>query len=118
MKSMISIYLNDIFISLTDDCIIVLCVLQKYFVHIRAGILVELVVRCENDQSNFTVTQHTEFIGLLHQTKLSFCESHLKTTPECYFSHHRGRNVSEIYHTVFVIISHPTFFSGECEILK
>lgn len=33
-------YLQDVFVGLADHSVIVLCVLQQYFVHVRAGILI------------------------------------------------------------------------------
>lgn len=56
---------------------IILCVLEKNFVHVSAGILKQLVRAVENDECYFTVTQHTEFIGFLHQSELSLCKSDL-----------------------------------------
>ena len=57
---------------------VVLCVLQQYIVHICAGILEQLIGAVEYDESDLAVTKDAQFIGLLHQPKLSFGEGHLK----------------------------------------
>jgi hypothetical protein len=56
---------------------IVLSVLEQHFVHVGAGILEQLVGVVEDDESNLTVTQHTQLVGLLHQPKLPLGECHL-----------------------------------------
>lgn len=56
----------------------VLSVFEEHFVHVSAGILEETIGAVEDDESNFTVTQHTQLIGLFHQAKLSLGECHLK----------------------------------------
>lgn len=62
---------------------IILSVLQEDFVHVGAGILEQLIGAVKDDEGDFTVTQDTQLIGLLHQTKLPLHESHL-TVPLIY----------------------------------
>lgn len=57
--------------------LVVLGVLEKDFVHVGAGVLKQLVRAVENDERDLTVTEYTEFIGFLHQSKLSLCKSNL-----------------------------------------
>lgn len=57
--------------------LVVLGVLEKDFVHVSAGVLKQLVRAVEDDECYLTVTEHTEFIGFLHQSELSLCKSHL-----------------------------------------
>lgn len=56
----------------------VLGVFQEHFVHISAGVLEETIGAIEDDESNFTVTQHTQLVGLFHQSKLALGERHLE----------------------------------------
>lgn len=70
-------YLNDVCVGPAFVRLIVLCVFEQHFVHVSAGILEELVWVIENDEGDLAVTQHTELIGFLHQTKLSFGEGYL-----------------------------------------
>lgn len=39
--------------------------------------MVQLVCRAEDDESNLAVTQDTQFVSLLHNSKLAFVEGHL-----------------------------------------
>lgn len=71
-------YLNNIRVRSAFMRFIILCVLEKNFVHVSAGVLKQLVRAVENDECYFTVTQHTEFIGFLHQSELSLCKSDLE----------------------------------------
>lgn len=77
-------YLNNIRVCSAFMWFIILCVLEKNFVHVSAGILKQLVRAVENDECYFTVTQHTEFIGFLHQSELSLCKSDLDEEKEVY----------------------------------
>ena len=58
--------------------LVVLCVFEQDFVHVGAGILEQLVGVVEDDEGDLTVTQHTQLIGLLHETKLSLRKRHLR----------------------------------------
>lgn len=69
--------LHDIRIGSALVGFVVLCVLQQDFVHVSAGVLKQLVGAVEDDEGYFTVTENTQLVGLLHQTKLSLHESHL-----------------------------------------
>jgi hypothetical protein len=70
-------YLQYVFVGLADHGVIVLGVLQQDLVHVRAGILVQLVVGCENNERNLTITEYTQLISLFHQAKFSLGECHL-----------------------------------------
>lgn len=72
------IYLNDVCVGPALVRLIVLCVFKQDLVHVSAGILEQLVGVVEDDQSDLAVTQHTQLVGFLHQTKLSLCECHLR----------------------------------------
>ena len=63
--------LDDVFICAALMRFVVLCVLQQYIVHICAGILEQLIGAVEYDESDLAVTKDAQFIGLLHQPKLS-----------------------------------------------
>jgi len=56
---------------------IILGILKKDFVHICACILVKFVAATEDDEGYLAVAKNREFIGLLHNTKLSFIKCHL-----------------------------------------
>jgi hypothetical protein len=71
-------HLDDIGVSAALMRFIVLSVLEQHFVHVGAGILEQLVGVVEDDESNLTVTQHTQLVGLLHQPKLPLGECHLQ----------------------------------------
>lgn len=72
--------LDDVFICAALMRFVVLCVLQQYIVHICAGILEQLIGAVEYDESDLAVTKDAQFIGLLHQPKLSFGEGHLSVS--------------------------------------
>lgn len=57
--------------------LVVFRVLEKDFVHVGAGVLKQLVGAVEDDEGYFTVTEHTEFIGFLHESKLPLCKRDL-----------------------------------------
>ena len=46
-------------------------------VHVRAGVLVQLVARAEDDQRDLAVAQHGQLVSLLHHAKLPFVECDL-----------------------------------------
>lgn len=62
--------------------LVVLCIFEQDFIHVRAGILKELVGAVEDDQGDFAVTQDTELISLLHQAKLPLGEGDLRDRRE------------------------------------
>lgn len=70
-------YLDDVRVGSAFVRLIILRVLEKDLVHVGAGVLKQLVGAVENDEGDFTVTEHTEFIGFLHESKLSLCKSDL-----------------------------------------
>jgi hypothetical protein len=70
-------HLNDVLVGERLMWFIVFSVLEEYFVHICASILVQLVGAAEDDKCNFTVTKNTQFISLLHHAKLPLVECYL-----------------------------------------
>jgi len=71
------VYLDDITVGSTLMGFIILSVSEQYTVHVGACILEQFVGSVEDDQRNLAVTQNTQFIGLLHQTKLTLRKRHL-----------------------------------------
>ena len=57
--------------------LVVLRVLEEDLVHVGGRVLVQLVRRAEDDESDFTVAQDAEFVGLLHHAELALVERHL-----------------------------------------
>jgi len=57
--------------------LVVLGVLEQDAVHVGAGVLEQLVGAGEQDQRDLDVTQHAQFVRLLHQTELALRERHL-----------------------------------------
>lgn len=81
------IVLNDMSFSMLISCILTRFLFFFYLIklihqccHIRAGILNHLVVGGNNHQCNFTITQYTQFVGLLHETVLSLEKCNLSVT--------------------------------------
>ena len=73
-------YSNQIFssVSLFEASLSnVTCIFEQNFVHVGAGVLEQFVVGVEDDNGDLAVTEDGELVGLLHQTKLAFCERHL-----------------------------------------
>ncbi len=70
-------YLDDVCVGPAFVRLIVLGVFEEHFVHVSACILEELVWVIENNEGNLAVTQHTQLISFLHQTKLPFGKGHL-----------------------------------------
>lgn len=70
--------------------LIVLCIFQQNFVHIRTGILVQFVATAKDDQGDLAITQHRQLVGFLHHAKFSLIESHLKETNNN--SNNKGEN--------------------------
>lgn len=73
-------YLYDVWVGSALMWFIILCVFQQNFVHVCAGVLEKLVRAVENDESDLTVAEYAQLIGLLHQAKLPLCESNLRGT--------------------------------------
>ena len=57
--------------------LVVLRVLEEDLVHVGRRVLVQLVRRAEDDESDFTVAKDAEFIGLLHHAELALVERDL-----------------------------------------
>ena len=70
-------HLQNVFVGLADNGVIVFSVLEQDFVHVRAGILIQLVIAGEDDKGNLTVAQHRQLVCLLHQAKFALRERHL-----------------------------------------
>ena len=69
--------LNNIPVGTTFVRGVVLCVLEQYSIHISAGVLKELVGSTEDDERYFAVAKDAQFIGFLHQAKLTLHKCHL-----------------------------------------
>jgi len=70
-------HLHDVFVGATLLWVAVFSILEQDSIHVCAGVLKQLVGTVEHDQRNLTVTQNTQFIRFLHQTKLPLRECHL-----------------------------------------
>ena len=71
-------YIKDICISLALVWVFELCVSDEDRVHIGAGVLVEFSVAGDHDDGYFTVTEDTQFVGLLQEPRLPLTEGYLK----------------------------------------
>jgi len=60
--------------------LVIFCILEQYFIHIRACILKELVTTVENDESDLAVAEYAQLVSLLHQAELPFCERDLSVS--------------------------------------
>ena len=56
----------------------VTCIFEQNFVHVRARVLEQLVVRVEDDDGDLTVAEDGQLIGLLHQAKFALCKGNLE----------------------------------------
>lgn len=56
---------------------VVLRVLEQHLVHVRAGVLEQLVGVVEDDERDLAVTEHAQLVRLLHQPELALGECHL-----------------------------------------
>lgn len=72
------VYLQYVIVGAALMRLAVLSVFEEHFVHVSAGVLEETIGAVEDDESNFTVTQHTQFVGLFHQAKFTLGERHLE----------------------------------------
>lgn len=89
-------YLHNIRVGSAFMRLVVFCVLEKNLVHVSAGILKQFVGAVENDECYLTVTEHTQFIGFLHQSKLSLCKSDLDNQRGKKYIFVRSRNLSHL----------------------
>jgi len=71
-------HLHDVSVGPTLLRLGALSVLEKNAVHIGAGELEQLVGVVEDYHRDLTVTQNTQLIRLLHQTKLALRKCHLQ----------------------------------------
>lgn len=78
VQGRLCVYLQYVSVGATLVRLTVLSVFEEHLVHVSAGVLEETIGAVEDDESNFTVTQHTQLIGLFHQTKLTLGERHLE----------------------------------------
>lgn len=74
----LSVYLQYVNVGAALVRLAVFSVFKEHFVHVSASVLEETIGAVEDDESNFTVTQHTQFVGLFHQAKLTLGECYLK----------------------------------------
>ena len=72
-------YLDDVLVRATLVWFVVFRILEEYFVHVGAGVLEQLVRAVEDDESDLAVTEHAQFVRLLHQAELALCKRHLQT---------------------------------------
>ena len=82
-------HLDDVSIGAALMGLVVLRVLEQHLVHVRAGVLEQLVGAVENDQRNLTVTQHAQLVCLLHQPKFPLCKRHLEESKQAGFLRER-----------------------------
>jgi len=94
--------IHNVFVGLGLVGLVVLCVLEKHFVHVGGGILEQFVVGVEDDDGDLTVAQNRQLVRLLHQPKLPFCECHLSVS--------FIRNPSDLY----FFSPHPSSFCRHC----
>ena len=59
--------------------LVVLGVLEQDLVHVCGRVLVKLVRRAEDDESDLAVAEDAELVGLLHDAKLALVEGHLES---------------------------------------
>lgn len=71
-------YLQYVIVGAALVRLAVLSVFEEHFVHVSAGVLEEAIGTVEDDEGNFTVTQHTQLVGLFHQAKFTLGERHLE----------------------------------------
>ena len=57
--------------------LVIFRIFEQHFVHIGGSVLEKLVGAAEDDESNFTIAQHRQLIGFLHQTEFALGERHL-----------------------------------------
>lgn len=57
---------------------IVFGVFKQDFVHVGAGILIQLIAAAEYDQRDFAIAQHWQLVSLFHHTEFAFVEGHLE----------------------------------------
>lgn len=69
--------LDDILVGEGLVGFVVLGVLEKNLVHVGARILIQLVTRTEDNQSDLAVAQYRQLVRLLHYPELPFVEGHL-----------------------------------------
>jgi len=80
--------------------LVVLSILEKHLIHIRAGILIEFVAAAENDEGNLAVTQDRQLVRFLHYSKFAFVKSYLsipfiRDSGYLYFFTTHGSNFEE-----------------------
>lgn len=70
-------HLDDVGVGSALVRLVVLRVLEQHLVHVRAGVLEQLVGVVEDDERDLAVAEHAQFIRLLHQPELPLGECHL-----------------------------------------
>ena len=57
--------------------LVIFGVLEQHFVHVGRCVLEQLVGAAEDDQCDFAIAQHRQFVGLLHHPEFALVERHL-----------------------------------------
>ena len=70
-------HLDDVSVGAALMGLVVLRVLEQHLVHVRAGVLEQLVGVVEDDERDLAVTEHAQLVRLLHQPELPLGERHL-----------------------------------------
>lgn len=71
------LFLDDVAVRQRLVRLVVFRVLKKNLVHVCACVLVQFVVRAEDDERYLAIAEHAQFIGLLHHTEFAFVERNL-----------------------------------------
>ena len=77
MQCRLNANLDDILIGERLVGLVVLGVLEQYFVHVGGGVLVQLVRAAEYDESDLAIAQYRQLVRLLHHAKLALVERDL-----------------------------------------
>jgi hypothetical protein len=71
------LFLDNIFIGKRLVGLVVFGVLQQHLVHVRAGVLIQLIAAAEDDEGDLAVAQNWQLVGFLHHAELPLVESDL-----------------------------------------
>lgn len=80
-------HIQDVSIGLVLIRVLEVSVAYEDRVHVGAGILVQLVVAGDHDNSNLHVTQNAELVSLLQETGFTLAESYLRTISHVHHMH-------------------------------
>ena len=70
-------HIKNICVCLALIWVLKLCVAYEYGVHVGTGILVELLVAGDHDDSYLNVAENAQLVGFLQQSCLTFAEGDL-----------------------------------------